>query len=105
MSASSPARFADALGPGNRVHDQAREYESRAGHQKRRNCFNREPNTEIGRPPDQIKRGECDDYQASFRRGHEAMIISHSRDRANVATPPRPDVPFETAVQAFVSNA
>jgi hypothetical protein len=45
----------------------------------------RRPNAEIGGAPDHIERGECDDHYRSFRGGHGAMIISHSRDRANAA--------------------
>src|SRR6266513_3050497 len=69
--------------PGNRVHNHAGKNEASARHQERRNSFDREANPEVSRAPDDIQRSERDDHEASFRRGHGAMIISHSSDRAN----------------------
>src|SRR6266566_366569 len=79
-----PARFNDALGPGNRVHDHSGEEEPGTRHQKWRNRFNRKPNSKVSRTPNQIEGGEGDDDPNFCRRGHEAMTICHSRDRATI---------------------
>ena len=67
-----------------RIHDYARDQEPGTCHQKWRNRFNRKSDSKISRTPNQIERSESYDDPDSCRRGHEAMTICHSRDRATI---------------------
>ena len=61
-----------------RIHDEAGEKETRARHEQRRDCFDREQDREIGRTPNDVERRERGEDDESTGPRH-ATALWHSR--------------------------